>query len=71
MRLEPRSGIFPRNTVLMGWGPPQRIGKEKDQDVFFYDEGLLVYFDREGRSAETMVFTPPQRPAEGGAPRPR
>jgi hypothetical protein len=71
LRLEPRRGVFPRNTVLMGWGPPQAVGKEKEQDVFFYDSGLLVYFDKEGRMAETMIFTPPQRPGAAGAPPPR
>jgi hypothetical protein len=71
VRAEPRRGVFPRSTVIMGWGPPQRVGKEKDQDVFFYEAGLLVYFDKEGRMAETMIFTPPQRQAEGAAPPPR
>ena len=71
IRLEPRRGVFPRNTVVMGWGPPQGVGKEKEADVFFYDSGLLVYFDKEGRMAETMIFTPPQRPGAAGAPPPR
>jgi hypothetical protein len=68
MKLEPRPGIFPRATVINGWGEPQRFGKEKDVDVFFYEAGLLVYFDKDGRFAQTMIFTPPQRPAEGAAP---
>jgi hypothetical protein len=68
MRLEPRPGVFTRTTVLAGWGAPQRTGKDKDVDVFFYESGLLVYFDKVGWIAETMIFTPPQRPVEGGAP---
>ena len=68
MRLEPRPGVFTRTTVLQGWGSPQRFGKEKDADVFFYESGLLVYFTKDGSLAEAMVFTPPQQPA-AAAPR--
>jgi len=68
MRLEPRPGIFPRETVLDGWGTPERHAREKDADVFFYESGLLVYFDKDGRYAQTMIFTPPQPPAQGAAP---
>lgn len=71
MRLEPRPQIFTRTTILAGWGAPQRLGKEKDADVFFYESGLLVYFDKDGWLAQVMIFTPPQRPAAGGAPPPR
>lgn len=71
MRLEPRPGVFTRNTVIAGWGLPQRTGKDKDADVFFYESGLLVYFDKGGWLATTMIFTPPQRPGEGAAPPPR
>jgi len=68
IRLEPGAGAFPKATVLAGWGPPQGVGKEKDRDVFFYESGLLVYFDPLGALAETMIFTPPQRQGESGAP---
>ena len=68
IRLEVGRGVFLKATVLAGWGPPQGIGKEKEQQVFFYESGLLVYFDKAGEYAETMIFTPPQRQAEGGAP---
>jgi hypothetical protein len=68
MKLAPRPGVFTRNTVVAGWGLPQRVGKEKDADVFFYEAGLLVFFDKSGRVAETMIFTPPQRPGQGAAP---
>ena len=67
LRLEPRPGAFNRGTVIMGWGPPQRIGREKDVDVFFYEAGLLVYFNKDGDMALLMVFTPRQPPAAGGA----
>ena len=70
MLLEPRPGVFTRDTILAGWGAPQRYGKEKDADVFFYDAGLLVYFNKEGWLALTLVFTIRQDPA-AAAPAPR
>ena len=68
IRLEPRPGIFTRTTVLNGWGVPTRVGREKDAEVFFYVDGLLVYFNKEGWIAETMIFTPPQKSADGAGP---
>jgi hypothetical protein len=60
MRLEPNPGIFTRSTVLMGWGTPTRMGKDKDRPIFFYQDGLLVEFDKDGWLALVMTFTPPQ-----------
>jgi hypothetical protein len=71
IRLEPRPGIFNRTIVLNGWGAPERVGKEKEADIFYYESGLLVFFEKDGWLAHTLIFTPPQRPAQGGAPRPR
>ena len=68
IRLEPRPGIFTRTTVLNGWGVPTRVGRDKDAEVFFYADGLLVYFNKEGWIAETMIFTPPQKSAGGAGP---
>lgn len=59
-RLEPHRGVFTRETVLTGWGRPSGVKTEGVNDSFYYEEGLVVIFDKEGRSAETMVFTPPQ-----------
>lgn len=59
-RLEPKAGVFNRTIVLSGWGPPDRLGKQGDAEVFFYAQGLVVIFDKEGRQAQTMVFTLPQ-----------
>jgi hypothetical protein len=59
-KLNPSPGVFTRNTVLTGWGPPARLGKEGDAEVFFYDEGLIVWFGKDGWLAQEMVFTPPQ-----------
>ena len=60
LRLEPHPGIFTRDMVLTGWGRPTGISKEGGSDSFFYEEGLVVIFDKEAWSAVNMVFTPPQ-----------
>lgn len=59
-RLDPKPGVFNRNLVLDGWGPPAQIGRDGEFDIFLYEQGLLVYFDKEGRLVQTMIFTPPQ-----------
>jgi len=58
--LAPKPGVFNRRTVVNGWGTPARVGREGDFEVFFYPEGLLVYFGKDGWDAELLVFTPPQ-----------
>ena len=60
LRLEPGPGVFTRPLVERGWGPPDRVGKERDTPLFFYESGLLVLFDKDGWLAVSMVFTPPQ-----------
>jgi hypothetical protein len=59
-RLDPRPGSFNRKLVLDGWGDPTRTGIDGDFEVFLYEDGLLVYFDKDTRDAKTMIFTPPQ-----------
>jgi hypothetical protein len=66
-RIEPKPGVFNRKIVLAGWGPPDRVGRQADTEVFYYAEGLVVMFDKEGLQAQTLVFTPPQ-PTEPGKP---
>jgi hypothetical protein len=69
--LSPKPGIFNRSTVIGGWGIPDRVGREGEADVFLYQEGLVVYFGKDGWEAQLMVFTPPQpRGAEPARPRP-
>jgi hypothetical protein len=68
MILEPRPGVFSRDTVVAGWGEPDVADVEGGKKVLRYRSGLFVYFDNDGRRAERMYFTPPQRPVEGGAP---
>jgi len=61
-RLEPKPEIFNRRLVLDGWGPPTRAGKEGELEFFFYDKGLLVYFEKESERVLAMIFTMPQAP---------
>ena len=66
-KLEPKPGVFNRDTVLSGWGPPDRVGKQGDAEVFLYALGLVVIFDNEGWLAQALIFTPPQ-PLEPAKP---
>lgn len=68
-RLEPDHDIFNRKLVVDGWGLPSRVGKEGGLEFFLYEEGLLVYFDKDGKEATVMIFTPPQKlPPPAAAP---
>jgi hypothetical protein len=64
LTLEPTPEIFTRPTVVAGWGEPARVGKEGDTPLFYYEDGLIVMFDREGWIAEKLIFTPPQPPSK-------
>jgi hypothetical protein len=66
-RLEPNVGAFDRRTILAGWGPPTRAGREAEGEVFVYAEGLVVYFEKDDFRPRLMVFTPPQPLAEAPA----
>jgi hypothetical protein len=59
-RLEPHPGVFTRDMILTGWGRPTGFSKEGGTDSFYYDQGLLVVFDKDAWSAVSMLFTPPQ-----------
>ena len=59
-RLEPHPGVFTRDTILTGWGRPTGVSKEGGSDSFYYEDGLLIIFDKEAWSAVSMVFTLPQ-----------
>ena len=66
-RIDPKPGVFHRRIVLQAWGAPERVGKQNDGEVFYYSDGLVVIFDKEGLHALTLVFTPPQ-PIEPAKP---
>ena len=59
-RLEPKPKVFGKNTVAQGWGPPDAIGSQNDQETFFYQSGLIVIFNKDGTDAIVLTFTPPQ-----------
>ena len=58
--LEPHGGTFNRGIVSNGWGLPDRVGQQGNEDVFLYKEGLLVYFAENGWNVRLMIFTLPQ-----------
>jgi len=59
-RLDTKPASFNKKLVLDGWGEPSKVGKDGDFEIFLYEDGLLVYFDKSGWNVLTMVFTVPQ-----------
>jgi hypothetical protein len=82
LRLDPKRFIFTKDTVVSGWGEPDRAGTQNNRDVFLYRSGLVVTFDEQGVMATNMFFTvsqpdpderapaPARPPAQGGAATP-
>jgi hypothetical protein len=69
-RLEPKAGLFTRATILAGWGEPARSSPAGELPLwFFYEGGLVVYFDKEGWQVESMLFVQPQSPTGGAGAR--
>ena len=65
--LEPRPGVFDRAMVVTGWGQPTGVGRQGDTPAFLYEEGLFVYFEKDGDAVKSLLFTPRQpmpRPSE-------
>jgi len=58
--LDPRPAVFDRDTVVQGWGPPDRVGVEEGRRLLFYKAGLVVYLDPTGEDVVEMDFTLPQ-----------
>jgi hypothetical protein len=67
IRLEPKTMVFGRTTVVQGFGVPDGMSTQNDQETFFYKSGLLVTFNKEGTEAIILNFTPPQ-PDQAPAP---
>lgn len=66
--LEPRRGVFTIGMITTGWGEPDRVSPTGQMPPsFFYQSGLYVTFDKDGRIAETMLFTLPQDAAPAAA----
>jgi hypothetical protein len=59
-RIEPQPGGFTRRIIYLGWGNPDRVGRDGNTDVFVYNEGMIVYFDDNGQDAKLILFTVPQ-----------
>jgi hypothetical protein len=71
-KIEPRRGVFTRRMITTGWGEPNHVSPRGQMPPsFFYDSGLFVTFDKDGRIAETMLFTPPQILPPAAKPPPR
>lgn len=72
LRLDPKRFIFTKDSIVAGWGEPDRAATQNDRDVFFYYSGLLVTFDEQGVMATNMFFTvkqpEPAAPAPGTPP---
>ncbi len=58
--LEPKPRIFDYVSVVRGWGIPDSVAEIEGRKVYFYQRGLLVYFDQSGDDTVSMVFSPPQ-----------
>jgi hypothetical protein len=72
LRLEPKPGVFTRATILTGWGEPRFVHVEGTLPTrFFYPEGLVVDFAKDGWTPVLMTFTPPQPPPPGAVAPPR
>jgi hypothetical protein len=56
-RLDTKPGSFNKKLVLDGWGDPYKVGKDGDSEIFLYEDGLLVYFDKQGWDVQAMIFT--------------
>ena len=69
MQLQPKPGVFTRQTVILGWGTPQGVKTEDGGDSLFYQAGLIVRFDKDGWLVTSMTFTPPQKLPEESAPK--
>jgi hypothetical protein len=69
MLLQPKPGAFTRESIVLGWGAPQGVKTEDGAESIFYAAGLIIRFDKEGRNATSMLFTPPQKLPEESAPK--
>ena len=67
--LHPRHGVFNRDLVVQGWGPPTGKGEQSGFPAYFYEDGLFVSFDKEAWEVKSMLFTTKQKiPAPQSAP---
>jgi hypothetical protein len=71
IRLEPKSMVFGKNTVEQGFGIPDNVVTQNDQETYFYKSGLIVTFNKDGTEAVILNFMPPQpdQPPAPAAPK--
>jgi hypothetical protein len=60
IRLEPKSMVFGKTTVVQGFGIPDNVVRQNDQETYFYKSGLIVTFNKEDTEAIILNFMPPQ-----------
>lgn len=60
IRLEPKTMVFGKNTVMQAFGVPDGTSTQGEQETYFYKSGLLATFNKEGTEAVILNFTPPQ-----------
>jgi hypothetical protein len=71
IRLEPKSMVFGKSTVVQGFGVPDNVVRQNDQETYFYKSGLIVTFNKEDTEAVILNFMPPQpdQPPASAAPK--
>ena len=68
--LHPKPGMFNRQLVVQGWGPPTATGEQSGSPAYLYEDGLFVVFDGAGWEVKTMLFVSKQKlpPPESATP---
>jgi hypothetical protein len=71
IRLEPKSMVFGKTTIVQGFGIPDNVVTQNDQETYFYKSGLIVTFNKEDTEAVILNFMPPQpdQPPASAAPK--
>lgn len=44
-RLEPKPGVFHKGILDRGWGPPDRVTRDGQRQIFLWASGLVAYFE--------------------------
>jgi hypothetical protein len=63
--------VFGKSTVVQGFGVPDNVVRQNDQETYFYKSGLIVTFNKEDTEAVILNFMPPQpdKPPASAAPK--
>jgi hypothetical protein len=61
LTLQPKPGIFGKETVVSGWGIPDGLGDNPDGTIsMFWKDGLIVTLDKQNENSILMIFSLPQ-----------